>query len=141
MPRGDIQPIHLLTAPSNLVHPLRQTMSCLRSVNPAVSSSILKLASNRGLCQAHRVTYIYVPASTLSHFGGRGRQSFGSQRSPLPESLPLDVLVDEEKIPGYRSQYFYPANPGDVLDRRYELKAKIGWGSESTVWLARDISR
>jgi len=77
----------------------------------------------------------------LSVFGSRGRQSFGSQLSPLPESLPLDIPVDEENVPGYRPQYFYHANPGDVLNRRYELKAKIGWGSSSTVWLARDTHR
>jgi hypothetical protein len=114
-------------------------MFCLRSVNPAVSSSILKLAANHGVCQSHCATHICAPASMLS-FGGRGRQSFGSQSPPLPESLPLDVLVDEENVPGYRPQYFYPANPGDVLNRRYELKAKIGWGSSSTVWLAPTIA-
>ncbi|KAH8765114.1 putative serine/threonine-protein kinase, partial [Hyaloscypha sp. PMI_1271] len=47
----------------------------------------------------------------------------------------------EENVPGYRPEYFYPANPGDVLSGRYELKAKIGWGSSSTVWLARDTRR
>ncbi len=44
-------------------------------------------------------------------------------------------------IPGYDPKYFYHPNPGDILDRRYELKAKIGWGTSSTVWLAQDISR
>jgi hypothetical protein len=55
--------------------------------------------------------------------------------------LPLGIAVDEENVPGYRPEYFYPANPGDVLSGRYELKAKIGWGSSSTVWLARDTHR
>ncbi|KAI0469392.1 kinase-like domain-containing protein [Xylaria cf. heliscus] len=40
----------------------------------------------------------------------------------------------------FRDSY-YPSNPGDVLDNRYKLKARIGWGSISTVWLAQDISR
>ncbi|KAI0542646.1 putative serine/threonine-protein kinase [Xylaria digitata] len=51
-----------------------------------------------------------------------------------PELVPLDVLVDEERVPGYKPEHFYPANPGDVLHGRYELKAKIGWGS-STNWI------
>lgn len=73
--------------------------------------------------------------------GGRKHQSFGSQSSPAPELLPLSVPIDEEKLPSYRSADYYPANPGDVLDGRYELKAKVGWGSTSTVWLAQDIGR
>ncbi|KAI1279402.1 putative serine/threonine-protein kinase [Xylaria sp. FL0933] len=79
-----------------------------------------------------------------SVFSRQGCQSFGSQASQTsqaPELIPSDVLVDEEIVPGYKPEHFYPANPGDVLDNRYELKAKIGWGSSSTVWLAQDISR
>jgi hypothetical protein len=52
-----------------------------------------------------------------------------------------DVLVDEEIAPGYNWKAFYPAHPGEVLDSRYELKTKVGWGSSSTVWLAEDITR
>ncbi|KAH9208450.1 kinase-like domain-containing protein [Leptodontidium sp. 2 PMI_412] len=74
----------------------------------------------------------------LPIFGRRGRLPFGSKSSPPPESLPLAAPIDEEQIPGYEPRYFYHANPGDVLNCRYELKAKIGWGSSSTVWLARD---
>ncbi|GAW19521.1 hypothetical protein ANO14919_090090 [Xylariales sp. No.14919] len=79
-----------------------------------------------------------------STLGRQGRQSFASrasQTSQAPELVPSDVPVDEEIVPGYKPEHFYPANPGDVLDNRYKLKAKIGWGSSSTVWLAHDISR
>ncbi|KAI1135447.1 kinase-like protein [Hypoxylon sp. FL0543] len=62
-----------------------------------------------------------------------------SQTTPEPEILPDDTLVDEERIPGYRPKPYYPANPGDVLEDKYQLDAKIGWGSSSTVWLAHDI--
>jgi serine/threonine-protein kinase SRPK3 len=58
-------------------------------------------------------------------------------RSPLsPPSLPVDEPIDEEVIPGYDPRYRYHPNPGDVLDGVYELKAKIGWGGQATVWLA-----
>jgi len=115
-------------------------MFCLRSFNTTAPSYILNLAASRGASRLYHATHIRAPAMQ-SIFGGRGRQPFGSQSSPLPESLSLGVLVDEENVPGYRPEYFYPANPGDVLDGRYELKAKIGWGSSSTVWLARDTRR
>jgi hypothetical protein len=80
-------------------------MFCLRSFNPTVSFSILKLTTNRGVCQSHRVTHIRAPVNIQSIFGGSDRQPFGSQSTPLPESLPLVVPVDEENVPGYRPQY------------------------------------
>ena len=54
------------------------------------------------------------------------REAAASQGRATPESLPLDDPVDEEMIPGYDPKYFYHPNPGDILDRRYELKTKIG---------------
>lgn len=56
---------------------------------------------------------------------------------PTPQQEP----VDEERYPGNNSASFYPANPGEVLAERFQLLVKIGWGSQSIVWLARDISR
>lgn len=125
------------------VHLLRQTMFCHRTFNTTVPSYLLKVVANRSASQSLRVTYFHAPrpANMLSIFSGRGRQPLGSRSSPVPESLPLGVPVDEENIPGYKPEIFYPANPGDVLNCRYELKAKIGWGSSSTVWLARDTRR
>jgi len=67
-----------------------------------------------------------------------GVKSSASQPVPVPETLPLDVPVDEENTPGYQSEAFYPAHPGDVLNGRFELIVKLGWGTSSTVWLARD---
>ncbi|KAJ0162150.1 Serine/threonine-protein kinase SRPK [Colletotrichum tanaceti] len=72
----------------------------------------------------------------------------GSQKRRSSTAPPADaqlispeILVDEERVPGYNSAHYYPANPGDVLENRYQLHAKIGWGSSSTVWLAQDIRR
>ena len=48
-----------------------------------------------------------------------------------PKVIPSDTLIDEENIPGYDRDTFYHPNSGDVLNYRYELKAKIGWGSSS----------
>lgn len=55
--------------------------------------------------------------------------------------IPQQELVDEEVCPNYNSAAFYPAKPGEVLAKKFQLLVKIGWGSQSTVWLARDISR
>lgn len=56
-------------------------------------------------------------------------------------AIPQRELVDEEACPGYNSKYYYPANPGEILANHYQLLAKIGWGTRSTVWLARDVTR
>lgn len=56
-------------------------------------------------------------------------------------SLPSDTLVEEERLPEYNLEHFFPVNPGDLLHNRYEVIAKLGWGRYSTVWLARDMIR
>ncbi|RAK95101.1 putative serine/threonine-protein kinase [Aspergillus ibericus CBS 121593] len=55
--------------------------------------------------------------------------------------IPQQELVDEEICPDYDPANCYPAKPGEVLAEKFQLLTKIGWGSQSTVWLARDISR
>lgn len=66
-----------------------------------------------------------------------------AQFLPAGSAAPIlpHELVDEEICPGYNSRHFYPANPGAVLANHYQLLVKIGWGTCSTVWLARDITR
>lgn len=56
-----------------------------------------------------------------------------------PRILPADVLIEEERVPGYRPEFYYPADPGQVLNNRYKILTKIGWGTASTVWLAEDL--
>ncbi|PLN77917.1 kinase-like domain-containing protein [Aspergillus taichungensis] len=57
--------------------------------------------------------------------------------TPIPQQEP----VDEELCPDYNSINFNSAKPGEVLVKKFQLLVKIGWGSQSTVWLARDISK
>jgi len=61
--------------------------------------------------------------------------------SQAPRILPVDVLVEEERVPGYRPEFYYPANPGEVLNNRYKILTKVGWGTASTVWLAEDLKK
>jgi serine/threonine-protein kinase SRPK3 len=66
------------------------------------------------------------------------------QRRPWPLSttvaprLDASQLVEEEKTPYYDPNRFYPARLGEVLNGRYQIATKLGYGSSSTVWLARD---
>lgn len=61
-------------------------------------------------------------------------------RSDSSLSLNPDVPIEEEMIPGYKHQVFYPVNPGEVFHERYKTVAKVGWGTSSTVWLAQDLN-
>ncbi|KAL3429875.1 kinase-like domain-containing protein [Aspergillus tetrazonus] len=55
--------------------------------------------------------------------------------SPVPQH----ELIDEEACPGYNPKHVYPAKPGEILANHYQLLVKIGWGTRSTIWLAKDI--
>ncbi|KGO67759.1 hypothetical protein PITC_000970 [Penicillium italicum] len=56
-------------------------------------------------------------------------------------AIPSHEVVDEERCPSYNPQDYYTARPGETLGDNYQLLAKIGWGTSSTVWLARDMRR
>ncbi|KAF2456385.1 protein kinase [Lineolata rhizophorae] len=61
---------------------------------------------------------------------------------PSPTTAPcLDPRqpIEEEKTPYYHPSQFYPARLGQILNDRYQLATKLGYGSSSTVWLARDL--
>ncbi|KAL3477218.1 kinase-like domain-containing protein [Aspergillus californicus] len=53
--------------------------------------------------------------------------------------LPVATPVEEEHTPHYKPQHFYPVRLYEILNNRYQIAAKIGWGTSSTVWLARDL--
>ncbi|KAJ0416500.1 kinase-like domain-containing protein [Aspergillus carlsbadensis] len=55
------------------------------------------------------------------------------------KQLPAANLVEEEHAPHYKPQHFYPVRLYEILNNRYQIAAKIGWGTSSTVWLARDL--
>ncbi|KAJ9300623.1 hypothetical protein DTO271G3_1787 [Paecilomyces variotii] len=48
-------------------------------------------------------------------------------------------LVEEEELPDYRADLFYPVQQGEVFQDRYQVIAKFGFGTSSTTWLARDL--
>lgn len=65
--------------------------------------------------------------------------------SPWPLSTAVAPALDkrqpieEERTPYYEPKRFYPAHLGEVLNGRYQIATKLGYGTNSTVWLARDL--
>ncbi|PNY23331.1 Protein kinase-like domain protein, partial [Tolypocladium capitatum] len=104
----------------------------------------LRLVANSCCPRPHRFIHTVLSGMSSRRFGSAvfrlcQRRACGSRASPAPELLPLETPVDEERAPGYKPEHYYPANPGDIFENRYQLDVKIGWGSSSTVWLAHDI--
>ncbi|KAF2279504.1 putative CDK4/6 [Westerdykella ornata] len=55
----------------------------------------------------------------------------------LPENAPP---IEEEVFAHYSPSLFYPIRIGEVLNARYQVVGKLGYGSNSTVWLCRDLT-
>lgn len=55
--------------------------------------------------------------------------------------LDPSCLFEEEKSPYYHPDRFYPIKYGEILIGRYQIATKLGFGSSSTVWLARNLNQ
>ncbi|PGH28124.1 hypothetical protein AJ80_00014 [Polytolypa hystricis UAMH7299] len=47
--------------------------------------------------------------------------------------------IEEESLPEYDADLYYPVYIGQVFCDRYQVAGKLGYGVTSTVWLARDL--
>ncbi|KAL5324143.1 hypothetical protein ACEPPN_008686 [Leptodophora sp. 'Broadleaf-Isolate-01'] len=46
---------------------------------------------------------------------------------------------EEERLPWYNPDQFYPVRIGEILDSSYKVLGKLGYGAYSTIWLCRNI--
>lgn len=53
--------------------------------------------------------------------------------------LDLNETFEEERLPCYKAESYYPVRLGEVFRSRYQVVAKLGFGTTSTVWLCRDL--
>ncbi|GAD92996.1 protein kinase domain protein [Paecilomyces variotii No. 5] len=54
--------------------------------------------------------------------------------------IPVSQKIEEETIPDYVSSRYYPTRIGEIFKDRYQIVGKLGFGTSSTVWLARDMN-
>lgn len=59
----------------------------------------------------------------------------GSFKRQYKPSAFNDIEDIEDYVPGG----FHPIHIGDILDHRYEVLHKLGYGGFSTIWLANDV--
>jgi serine/threonine-protein kinase SRPK3 len=53
--------------------------------------------------------------------------------------IPASEKAEEETLPGYVPTRYYPVRIGQIFRDRYQVVGKLGFGTTSTVWLARDL--
>lgn len=54
-------------------------------------------------------------------------------------STSTNHLLEEETLPWYKPDQFYPVRIGQTFESKYMVIGKLGYGAYSTVWLCRDI--
>ncbi|KAE8148265.1 kinase-like protein [Aspergillus avenaceus] len=66
-----------------------------------------------------------------------------SQPRRFPSSgfhlLDSSTTIEEETLPDYLEERYYPVHIGEVFQSQYQVVTKLGFGSSSTVWLCRDL--
>ena len=55
------------------------------------------------------------------------------------EIVPESEVLEEERLNQFKNGLYYPVNIGDVYAAKYQVVGKLGFGSSSTVWLARKL--
>lgn len=109
---------------SNLLTRLRP----LRSPSPGLSTSTITLTRpSQPLCTpqlfVRAVSHSIIRCLVTSRFQG----------------LLAEAKIEEELVPGYCPDDFYPVQLGEVFNSRYQIIAKLGCGVGSTAWLYRDL--
>lgn len=61
--------------------------------------------------------------------------------APQNGALRFAFIEDGEPPERYRPGEYHPLSIGDVLHQRYHIVHKLGFGSFSTIWLAKDVQQ
>ena len=69
--------------------------------------------------------------------GGLAAARLTSRR--LSALIPAETAVEEETLPFYQSEQYFPVKLRDIYQSRYQVVGKLGYGVHSTVWLCRDL--
>lgn len=79
-----------------------------------------------------------LPLVFVSHLQTRGTHQ---DISPQNSAFRFAFIEDAEPLERYRAGGYHPLSIGDVLNQRYHIVHKLGFGSYSTTWLAKDIKQ
>jgi hypothetical protein len=135
------------TTSPGLRTPLSATISC-RNSGTITCCCIFQLSLKtplRMVTTRLRSSAVKVVQSHLSPMLNSFLRSFRPVWQPLKfptENIPLIAphqKIEEETIPDYLAARYYPVRIRDLIHNRYQVVGKLGYGTTSTVWLARDL--
>ncbi|KXX80345.1 Serine/threonine-protein kinase SRPK [Madurella mycetomatis] len=110
-----------------------------------VSRRILRPAPTLSASSSATQPYHHIASISSCSLGGPGTKLASSPSEPRRfPSRGFDVVdkgevIEEEGLPKYKPEHFYPARLGEVFNDRFQIVTKLGYGSCSTIWLARDL--
>lgn len=111
---------------------LSKAASFLLSQSQSLSQSPLIRSSNATAATAAAATR----PLTLTALPKRTR------KTPFEEEILLQDDNNNESHLSNKKNFFYPVSPGDVFaEGKYSMISKLGWGRNSTVWLAEERGR
>jgi hypothetical protein len=55
------------------------------------------------------------------------------------DTIPQHIIAEEEQFAEFKAGLYYPVNIGEVYASKYQILGKLGFGTTSTVWLARNL--
>jgi hypothetical protein len=58
---------------------------------------------------------------------------------PSSHMVKINQGVEEETLPGYERDVYYPVKVGQIVRGTYQILGKLGYGAYSTVSLCRDL--
>lgn len=133
-------------SPRSAVHLCRARIPSKLSLFPGSIHADAKIRSKSLHCALPHLTsvpfsmFMLRPCGSGSVALARHSSRVAKLLNTSSQLLPADGLLEEERNPDYDPRRFYPARVGETI-QRYEIISKLGWGTGSTVWLAKDVKR
>lgn len=127
-------------------HPRALTSdACLRFfiLHLTMKRTIRALQSRPSLLIHPQRPVALVCSNSHVHLSESSQPRVGRQKLVTPSEsfhrVPDATLIEEELLPGYRAEDYYPLTTEQTLYSRYRIICKLGHGVGSTVWLAGDV--
>lgn len=110
---------------------LSKAASFLLCQSPLSLSPLIR-SSNAAAATTRTLTLTALPKRT-------GKPTFEEEEILLQDN---NNNNNNESHVSNKNNFFYPVSPGDVVaEGKYSMIAKLGWGRNSTVWLAEERGR
>ncbi|KAI0134009.1 CMGC protein kinase [Xylariales sp. AK1849] len=96
----------------------------------------------------YRVSFTIPASAQITIRASQCRASSSAPRRPLAprispssgfETIDASIKIEEETLPFYDPKLWYPVRIGEVFGKQYQVVAKLGYGTTSTIGLCHDL--